>query len=178
MRGWSVRLAILGAAAMIPACGGGPQESASSSQALKPVDPDIETFPDEGAGVHVPVGTNIVYPTDPPTCGPHYKEFVAEGGFYASEIPAPYLVHSLEHGGIVIYYSPAVTQEQRDHLKSLTDQHPGRYSQIVAVPRDDATYPIILTAWTHRLRLLQYDAARIDAFIALYLGQGPEKEPM
>jgi len=44
----------------------------------------------------------------------------------------------------------------------------------VVVPRNDATYPIILTAWTHRLRLTSYDAARIDGFLTLFIGQGPE----
>jgi hypothetical protein len=178
MRAWSGRLASLVAAlAMIPACGGGPQKSTSSSQALTPLDPGIETFSSEGQE-HVPPGTAIVYQTDPPTSGPHYADFVADGGFYSYVIPPPYLVHSMEHGGVIIYYSGAVTQDEKDQLKSLSDQHPGRYAQVVVAPRDDATYPIILTAWTHRLRLTQVDAARIDAFIALYLGQGPEHAPM
>ena len=175
MQGWSGRIVMLVlAAAVLPACGDG--SKGSSPQSLKPTDPDIESFPSEGQE-HVPVGTVIVYQTDPPTSGPHYKEFVAEGGFFSREIDAPWLVHSMEHGGVIIYYNRDVTPEQKDHLKSLADQHPGRYSQVVAVPRSDA-FPIILTAWTHRLRLTQYDAARIDAFLALYLGQGPEREPM
>jgi hypothetical protein len=178
MPGWKRRLAILvAAAAVLPACGGGPHESVSSSQEVTPADPDIETFPSEGS-THVPPGTAIVYQTDPPTSGPHYAEFVAEGGFYSIAMPPPYVVHSMEHGGVIIYYSPAVTADPLAHLKSLADQHPGRYAQVVAEPRNDSTYPIILTAWTHRLRLTRYDAARIDGFIALFLGQGPEQAPM
>ena len=32
---------------------------------------------------------------------------------------------------------------------------------MVVVPRNDAAFPIILTAWTHRLRLTTYDQNRI-----------------
>jgi hypothetical protein len=168
-------MAAVAAALILPACGGGP--SGQKTQTPAPGDPDIETFPSEGS-THVPVGTVIVYQTDPPTSGSHYEEFVVDGGFFDRELPAPYLVHSMEHGGVIIYYSPAVTDDQKNQLMQLAQDHPGRYSQIVCVPRNDATYPIILTAWTHRLRLTAYDKDRIDGFVALYLGNGPEHDPM
>jgi len=176
MRSWTVRMMMLGLIAVVPACGGGPDQPATST-VLKPSDPDIETFPSEGSE-HVPTSTSITYRTDPPTSGPHYADFVASGGFYTTEINPPYVVHSMEHGAIIIYYSPAVTAEQLNHLKDLAAQHPGNGAQVVAEPRNDPIYPIILTAWTHRLRLTTYDAARIDAFVALFLNQGPEKQPM
>jgi hypothetical protein len=162
------------AAAIIPACGNGPQSSSSpqAESATTFADKDIETFPSEGQE-HVPVGTVIPYQTDPPTSGPHYPD-PEPGGFYTTEIAAGFLVHSMEHGGVIIYYSPAVTSDQLLHLQDLASQHPGLVSQVVAVPRNDPTYPIILTAWTHRLRLSTYDASRIDGFIALFLGKGPE----
>src|SRR5204863_8201736 len=107
-------LVLLALALTVPACGGKPDHS--SSQALKTPDRDIETFPSEGSE-HVPVGTQITYLTDPPTSGSHYAEFLAEGGFYTTEINPPYVVHSMEHGGIIIYYSPQVTPEQLDRLR-------------------------------------------------------------
>jgi hypothetical protein len=162
-------LAAVAVALILPACGGGP---GGQTQNSIPADPDIETFPDEG-NTHVPVGTVIVYGTDPPTSGNHYPD-PQDGGFFDHEIAAGYLVHSMEHGGVIIYYSPAVTDDQKTALKTLAAQHPGSFSQVICVPRNDPTYPIILTAWTHRLRLTTYDQDRIDGFVTLYLGHGPE----
>src|SRR5689334_3656943 len=145
------------AAVLVPACSSGsnheaPRASTASTgptattdPTTKFTDPDIESFPFDPGGDHVPLGTTIVYPTDPPVSGPHYEEFVAEGGFYTYTVPPPYLVHSLEHGGVVIYYNDQVTPDQLNHLRDLANQHLGRYAQVVVVPRSDATYPIILT---------------------------------
>ena len=198
MQNWKARmLAALLAAALLPACGGGPkggapQGSTTSSDPamgtlsstfgpsdaeIQATDPEIVSFPFDPGGVHLESGTPITYPTDPPVSGPHYEEFVAEGGFYTYAVPPAYLVHSMEHGGVVIYYSPAVTPDQLSHLQALAAQNPGRYHQVVVVPRNDPTYPIILTAWTHWLRLTSYDASRIDGFTTLFLDEGPEKEP-
>ena len=170
-------VAILGLALLIPACSDDSGSKFQAAQIAAPTsDPDIETFPSEGQE-HVDVGTTVTYLTDPPTSGAHYPS-PQDGGYFETAIAAGYLVHSLEHGAVVIYYNPAtVTDPQKDSLKALAAAHPGIYSQVVCVPRSDALYPIILTAWTHRLRLAAYDQSRIDGFIALYLGQGPESAP-
>jgi hypothetical protein len=168
-------LAAVAAALILPACGG--DHSGQKTQTPTTSDPDIETFADEGQ-MHVPVGTVIAYRTDPPTSGPHYPD-PQDGGFFDREIAAGFLVHSMEHGAIVIYYhGDMLTNDQINDLQRLARQHPGTFSQVICVPREDDTYPIILTAWTHRLRLTAYDKDRIDGFVALYLGQGPEQEPM
>ena len=167
-------LAAVAAALILPACGG---DGGSRSENPDPADPDIETFPSEGT-LHVDVGTVLAYDTDPPTSGPHYP-VPQDGGFFETAIDPGYLVHSLEHGAVIIYYNPAtVVDNQIKYLKQLAKKNPGNFSQVICVPRDDATYPIILTAWTHRLRLTAWDQDRIDGFIALYLGEGPEPPPM
>jgi hypothetical protein len=169
-------LAILGLALLIPACsdGGGPKGS-MPAQSVTTV-AGIETFPSEGQD-HVDVGTTVIYMTDPPTSGAHWPA-PQDGGYFETAIASEYLVHSLEHGAVVIYYNPAtVTAPQKDSLKALAAAHPGSFGQVICVPRDDATYPIILTAWTHRLRQTAYDQSNIDGFIALYLDKGPESAP-
>jgi hypothetical protein len=42
------------------------------------------------------------------------------------------------------------------------------------VPRPDPNFPVVLAAWTHLLPLKSVDLSRIDNFIALYLGKGPD----
>jgi len=168
-------------ALILPACGSSNSGApGGTSGGADPVgayaDLGIETFPNEG-NTHVPVGTIVAYLTDPPTSGNHYPSPQA-GGFYEGPIDAGFLVHSMEHGGVIFYYNPlTVTEAHRNVLKTLANAHPGIYSAVVCVPRSDPTYPIILTAWTHRLRLAAYDQSRIDGFVALFLGQGPEGAP-
>ena len=78
--------------------------------------PEIETFPDEG-NLHVAQDTPITYNTDPPTSGTHYPG-ATEGGFYDSPIPAGNLVHTMEHGGIIIYYNPATVTRRSKRSSS------------------------------------------------------------
>src|SRR4029453_15017314 len=78
MRRFAMNAVLLGGLAlMLPACG-----SSNSDPAVVDVDPNpgpdptpdnpgIETFPNEGSA-HVPVGSVVVYLTDPPTSGNHY----------------------------------------------------------------------------------------------------------
>ena len=168
-------LILAAVATILPACGTSNDGTPTTSSGMTAMDPGIETFADEG-NTHVPVGTVITYNTDPPTSGNHYPD-PQEGGFYTKVIDPGFLVHTMEHGGIIIYYDKAfVAAGDLDKLKKLAEDHKGDFSTICVVPRTDPTYPIILTAWTHRLRLSQYDQTRIDGFVTLYLGQGPEKD--
>jgi hypothetical protein len=168
LRSWMLGTGlVLASAAAIVSCGD------KKSTITGPAEPQIETFPSEGQ-LHVADGTPITYNTDPPTSGTHYPSPQA-GGFYDTEIAAGYLVHSMEHGGVIIYYNaPALTTAQLDTLRARPASHPGFFSQVVVVPRNDPVYPVILTAWTHRLRLPGYALNRIDDFIGLFLGHGPE----
>jgi len=113
-------------AILVPACGGGgvggDGSGASSHAAVVFSDPGIETFPDEGHA-HVPVGTVIPYQTDPPTSGDHYPD-PQPGGFYTKPIASGFLVHSMEHGGVIIYYDGHyVPKKDLDALRALTAAH-------------------------------------------------------
>lgn len=54
--------------------------------------------------VHVQVGTKVKYPTNPPVHGPHYAEWVRPG-IYETPRDDRNLVHSMEHGYIIISYN-------------------------------------------------------------------------
>lgn len=53
---------------------------------------------------HVPIGEQVKYNSNPPTSGPHYEDWVRSGVY---EIPKDdgYLVHSLEHGYVIMSYN-------------------------------------------------------------------------
>lgn len=181
MRRMVAGVGVILAAALVPACGGRPSSDSSGGSGAPGEtvfnDPGIETFPNEGQ-THVPVGTVVAYQTDPPTSGNHYPD-PQEGGFYSQPIAAGFLVHSLEHGAVEIYYNAAMlTDAELNRIRALAAAHPGTFAQVIAVPRNDAQYAVILTAWQHRLRLAAFDSVRIDGFMTLFLGHGPEHAPM
>ncbi|MBD2449999.1 DUF3105 domain-containing protein [Nostoc sp. FACHB-152] len=64
-------------------------------------------FPDLGQQ-HVEVGTSVTYNSNnsnPPTSGPHYP-YPAAWGIYVYPPADEFLVHNLEHGGVIISYNP------------------------------------------------------------------------
>lgn len=70
-------------------------------QASKPL-PGI-TVEDIGRR-HVPDGTVVEYNSNPPTSGSHYEEWTP-AGVYDRPISDGHLVHSLEHGYVIISYN-------------------------------------------------------------------------
>lgn len=123
---------------------------------------------------HVAEGRAVSYQSDPPMSGEHWPSWVAPG-FFKTNQPKEKLVHSLEHGYIVIYYNEAkLSASELDAIKALAAKYQGAWDGVVAVPRNDARYPLILTAWEHGLRLERWDQARIDAFVDAFRGRGPE----
>ena len=58
---------------------------------------------DEGRG-HVPLGEEVKYVTNPPTSGKHYEDWT-RSGVYSSPKDDRNLVHSLEHGYVIMSYN-------------------------------------------------------------------------
>lgn len=107
-----------------------------------------------------------------PTSGPHHPSWV-DPGVYSEPQPVDELVHALEHGNIVIYYDEpgdAVMGQLREWASLYDDQ----WSGIVVTPARRLGESIMLTAWTRRLRLEEFEPAMAAAFIDAYRGRGPE----
>ncbi|MDD9925191.1 MAG: DUF3105 domain-containing protein, partial [Rhodospirillaceae bacterium] len=121
---------------------------------------------------HVPAGTQINYGTNPPTSGPHFIHWV-NPGFYETSKGRSNLVHSLEHGMIVIYYDQP-SAEDLETLKRWTALFTGPWSGIVSVRRAGLGEKVILTAWRRILRLDRLETEAAAAFIDAYRGRGPE----
>ena len=69
------------------------------------------------------------------------------------------------------------SQPVKDAHTALASAHQDPYAGVIVVPRTDANFLIIATAWDHRLRLTSYDAAKIAAFLTQFLGKGPITAP-
>lgn len=134
----------------------------------------VEEF-DSTGNDHRSTGEAIDYERVPPTSGPHYSDVVTPG-FYKRDPPLGALVHNLEHGAVVVYYDPgAITEAARESLAAFADEHTDPWAHVVVAPSPAADpAPYTLTAWRHRLRLQEYDPRAVRAFLAEYLGRGPE----
>lgn len=133
----------------------------------------VDEMPDEGRD-HVADGTEIEYESEPPTSGPHYAS-PAPVELYRQVVPDEYLVHNLEHGHIVVFYSPSqLSDESASKISELTGEYDGTWDAVVAAPRPEMENELTLTAWTYKLELDEYDEEMIDAFVDAYRGKGPE----
>ncbi len=85
----------------------------------------------------------VKYKTDPPTGGKHYFDPAADGA-YAKAPPDVQLVHTQEHGRVIIWFKPSLPKEDRAGLKALFDQDSDK---MVLVPRANMPYAVAATAW-------------------------------
>jgi hypothetical protein len=128
---------------------------------------------------------HVKYNTNPPTTGKHYQ-IPAQDGIYGQAPQDEQLVHTMEHGRVIIWVKPSLPAKQRADLRALVEDDP---YQMVLVPRRNMPYPVAATAWnqnpapngTGRMLLCnQVDAKTFDALAAFRdenRSQGPEPIP-
>jgi hypothetical protein len=125
-----------------------------------------------GRGGHLGPGQTQVYVERFPTSGKH-DPVPIDPGFYRDAQPATKLVHSVEHGHIVIYYeNPGVEAVQ--FLKDWSSLYGADWQGVIATPASGLRQVVMLTAWRKSLRLAEFDPAAAAAFIDKYRGRGPE----
>ncbi|MFW5911494.1 MAG: DUF3105 domain-containing protein [Halolamina sp.] len=134
---------------------------------------EAETFEDNGREHR---SGEIDYERVPPLSGPHWDDWV-DAGYYTETPEMERLVHSLEHGAVVIYYDEdALDDEAEASLRAWAQHKDGEWQSVIVAPNpnDDPRGDYVLTAWTHRLVIDDYDADAVQAFAAEHLGRGPE----
>jgi uncharacterized protein DUF3105 len=85
----------------------------------------------------------IKYSTNPPTSGSHY-EVPAQDGIYGEAPQDEQLVHTMEHGRVIIWVKPSLPKNDRADLRALVDDDA---YQMVLVPRRNMPYEVAATAW-------------------------------
>lgn len=130
---------------------------------------------------HVKEGEIVKYNSNPPTSGPHYPEW-KKPDIYTEPQEDGYLIHSLEHGYVILSYNCDAKPKDGSKVdcdtlkKQLSDvfKEKGAWKLIV-VPRPNLDVPIALTAWTYVDKMDKFDKNRIVAFIDALRDKGPEK---
>ncbi len=131
----------------------------------------VETLPNAGSN-HLAGGQQFRYPSEFPTSGPHEPNLLSPG-FYSDPQRVERLVHSLEHGNIVMYYDEPGSAAM-DSLRDWTSQFRGVWSGVLAVKRPGLGQEVVLTAWLRVFRLDPFDPEAAAAFVDLFRGRGPE----
>lgn len=124
--------------------------------------------PDEGRE-HTYPGVDVTYRSEPPTSGPHWPTW-ALPGFCENVQPAPVVVHSLEHGMVVVYYDD-LDDEVEMRLRLWTQLFTSEANGLLAVPLPGLGRGLIATAWGRRLDLDGPDLAAVAAFYREFAGR-------
>ena len=86
------------------------------------------------AHVDSPLTPLASYPSVPPTSGPHYP-IPLGAGVYDSPPPIDRVIHSLEHGAAVVWYSPNTSGSELARLKEFYGRD-GVGSRVIVAPYD------------------------------------------
>ena len=164
-----------------------PVENAVLEEAAKAAGCELQLdLPEEG-NTHLddPDVPDVEYKTDPPTSGDHYgnSQETASGaladGAYAVFPPVGRWVHSMEHGRVVIHYSPELSEEEQLEIKGVFDEEP---AGLILIPNPEMKSEVAVSAWTQLATCETYEGAAtldvIRAFTDIYRGQGPEYFPL
>jgi Protein of unknown function (DUF3105) len=85
----------------------------------------------------------VDYAENPPTNGRHYA-VPAEDGLYHEAPTDEQLVHTLEHGRVIVWAKPSLPGDARESLRALFDEDD---YQMVVVPRSNMKPAVAATAW-------------------------------
>jgi hypothetical protein len=122
---------------------------------------------------HFEQGAKITYNSNPPTSGTHYPD-PQHAGVYTKAPPDGNLVHSLEHGTIIIWYNPK--KLSREQIKVLTDIFKSIHvAKKIMTPRDTLPTAVALSSWGRLLQLQTIEENQIREFFRMNYDKGPEK---
>jgi hypothetical protein len=160
------------------------QKTANLAEAMKAAGCKDETVIDHpydsGSGAHT-TDPNVKYKSEPPAIGLHYPEW-PEDDIYEESPPLTRVVHTLEHGRIVIWVNPTLSADQLAQFKALYEEDP---YHVLMVPRAELKQPFAASAWVgdttgHILRCNEVNDSTWDAIRAFkekYRDKGPEFVP-
>jgi len=132
---------------------------------------------------HLEVCSPLEYLATPASSGDHYGVW-ADFQEYQSPVPEGFLVHSMEHGGVVMHYNcegpcPELIQTLREIKESFgpderCESVPDVLNRIIIAPNPSLDVPLAISAWERVYRATCLHQPSIDAFLEQHYGQGPE----
>lgn len=126
---------------------------------------------DQPPANHVPPAS---YKVDPPAGGNHDPSAAAAGLYDAAGQTAPKdasLVHSLEHGLVVIWHRPDLSEADLAAVNKVFDDHS---NDVIVVPRASLQGKVAATSWGRRLLCDEVEPESLSEFVTLYRNKSPE----
>jgi hypothetical protein len=162
------------------------QANADLEAAARAASCDLQLDLEEEGNKHITNENQTVdYETNPPTSGDHYgvNTEAASGaladGAYLNTPAITRAVHSMEHGRVLLHYSPDLSEEEQLEIKGVFEESP---QGVIMFPNPEMPYDAAITAWTQLAGCENYEgAATLDVlrtFRDIYRGQGPEFFPL
>jgi hypothetical protein len=151
-----------------------PERTTNLARAAERAGCELSNPPIEGR-THVTKA--VEYKTNPPTSGNH-DPVPTTDGTYGKDPGTMHLVHSLEHGRVIIQWTPNVPQRRIAQLKGLFDEDP--YHLILTPNATKMRYQVAITAWGHLAGCKRFTDEAFDVFRAFktrYVDKAPEFVP-
>jgi hypothetical protein len=135
-------------------------------------------------GTHVADGTAIAYSSNPPSSGSHYGTW-ANFQELTHPVDDGYLVHSMEHGAVLLLYKCAAAGAACDalvsSLRAVRDSIPtdplcdaAIRVRVILAPRAANDVAVAAAAWGNTYRADCVDAASLASFINDHYAKAPE----
>ena len=164
----TLALALVALALLAAACGGG----GSSFN-----DPRLQEFNDEfttAGQAHLPPGQAASYPSTPPYGGPHWSQPLRCGIYEAEQRFEP-MVHTMEHGAVVLYYQPLNVQDDTvAQMRVLASALLRDGARLIMTPSTRLGVSIAVTSWGRLLAMDQFEEDAIRGFVDAFEGNGPK----
>lgn len=130
---------------------------------------------------HVDVCSELDFDVYPPPSGPHYGTW-ADFAVYDTPVPWGFLVHSLEHGAVVLAHNcegscpevlAAFERIRAERDDPLCREH-ANGSRVIVVPDPALDVPIAAVAWEHVYLATCLDEDSLAAFVDAHYARAPE----
>jgi hypothetical protein len=142
--------------------------------------------PNEGTK-HVNDFDAVAWDANPPTSGTHYNSWAHWFVSYEEIIPRGFLVHNLEHAGIVLAHNCTDCDDELSVLVDIMHSMPEDptctddevFSRVLVTPDPDLPSGVrfAATAWNHSYTADCVDRGEIEAFIAAHYNSSEAPEP-
>jgi hypothetical protein len=121
-----------------------PKDDVAVATAAKDAGCELKSFKATGREHLADLNQNVKYASKPPTSGNHYQA-PAEDGAYEDPPDVKELVHTLEHGRVIIWFKKSLPADQRAALKAYFDDD--TYQMVIVPDTTGMTYAVAATAW-------------------------------
>ena len=159
----------------LSACGG---DSGGGQASVDIYDrPELEIYDNEhttGQQIHLVAGQSADYTVVPPY-GEEHSPIPLACGIYSSTPTFEMVVHAMEHGAVIFWYSPnRLGSEDTAALTEIASQHLNDNDYVIQAPYGGLDAPLMLIAWGVRLPLDGYDEHAIEQFFDEFHDEAPE----